>query len=231
MTVGPVGGALEGEPTGASVDDASKVEFTQLNADLSVVGPSRVIASLGDATLVEGDDGRRRAIFPITLSRPSDEPVLLAYATSAGSATPGRDYRETTGFVTFQPGETRVTIGIRTFGDRFDEADESFTVTLQAVSGAQLGRAAGQGRQTGPHHTGNGPEGLSNDRGAEDSSVHGCKGNDSHDCGNQSRHQRNNQSDPRAVDRATQHVAAKAINSKRVFDRGPCWQPSFVERI
>ena len=128
-----------------TVGDASKVEFTQLNADLSVVGPSRVIASLGDATLVEGDGGRRRAMFSVTLTRPSDEPVLLAYATSAGSATPGRDYRETTGFVTFQPGETRVTIGIRTFGDRFDEADESFTVTLQAVSGAQLGRAAGQG--------------------------------------------------------------------------------------
>jgi hypothetical protein len=128
-----------------TVGDASKVEFTQFDAGLNVVGPSRVTASIEDATVVEGDGGRRRAVFSVTLSRPSDEPVLLAYATSAGSATPGRDYRDAMGFVTFQPGETRVTIGIRTFGDRFDEADESFSVTLQAVSGAQLGRAVGQG--------------------------------------------------------------------------------------
>jgi len=124
---------------------ASALAFAQFDANLAVLGPAPVVASIGDATVTEGDDGTRRAIFPVKLSRPSDEPVLVAYGTVDGTATSGRDFREKHGFVTFQPGETLKNVSIRTIGDRVHESDESFSVALQSATNATIGRDVAKG--------------------------------------------------------------------------------------
>ena len=71
MTVGPVGGALEGEPAGASVDDASKGPGAGRGADPG--------ADPGAGTLA----GAMPEFWPIGLDRPKKS----AKAASAASTT------------------------------------------------------------------------------------------------------------------------------------------------
>lgn len=79
------------------------------------------------------------ATLTVTLSAASTSTVTVNYATADGTATAGADYNQTSGTLTFNPGETSRTlsVGIRT--DNLLEANETFTVTLSAPSNANLG--------------------------------------------------------------------------------------------
>lgn len=123
----------------------STTSFARFDATLAAVGASPVTVSIRDAVVAEGDAGGRQAVFPVALSRPSAVPVLVSFFTEAGSAVPGRDFTASRGFLTFQPGETRKDIVVATIGDRLDEANEFFSVRLEGVTGAVLGRAVGTG--------------------------------------------------------------------------------------
>ncbi len=108
-----------------------------------LAGP--LTASVGDATIVEGDSGVINAVFTISLSGPADEPVTVTYTTANGTALAGEDYASTTGSVTFAPGETSIQISVPVIGDTAIEDDETFTVELTGASGAALGDASGLG--------------------------------------------------------------------------------------
>ena len=98
--------------------------------------------SVGDAEAVP--EGGALA-FPVSLSRPVDAAVTVAYAL-AGTATAGEDYEgPALGGVTFPPGETEKTIVVATVDDERDESDETVEVTLADGAGHDLeaARAAG----------------------------------------------------------------------------------------
>ena len=83
--------------------------------------------------------------FPVSLSRPVDAPVMVAYAL-AGAATAGEHYEgPAAGSVTFAPGETEKTIIVATVDDERDESDETVEVALAEGAAHELGasRAAG----------------------------------------------------------------------------------------
>jgi chitinase len=67
--------------------------------------------------------------------------VTVRYATANGSATAGQDYTAASGTVTFSAGQTSKQVSVTVAGDAAAEADETFTVTLSAPSGATLGAA------------------------------------------------------------------------------------------
>ena len=94
--------------------------------------------SLAAAEAVEGSP----LAFPVTLSHASAEPVEVAWSTTDGSATAGEDYTAASGSVTFAPGETEKTLTVATVGDALDEAPETFTLTLDSVTGAHLHETA-----------------------------------------------------------------------------------------
>ena len=117
-----------------------------------------IVASIGGATVVEGDDATRALTIPVTLSRPATTTVTLAYRIISGSATvarartPGVDVvgspaTKTLRFVVGARGVTPVTksVSLPVVGDTLVEGDESFTVTLTGASGALVGRATGTG--------------------------------------------------------------------------------------
>ena len=113
-------------------------------ADLGIVTvtvrpPEVPSLSIGDAEVTEGDLGLRYASFTVTLSAPSSEAVMVAYATVAGTATPGQDYTLARGALVFSPGgpltET-ITVAVR--GDLSFEADETFFVMLSNATGASV---------------------------------------------------------------------------------------------
>jgi Calx-beta domain len=86
------------------------------------------------------------AVFPVTLSGPSGKQVTVQYSTANGSAVAPGDFNSATNqTVTFAAGETTKQIQVQTNDDTFDEADESFTVTLQNPTNATVGTGAGTG--------------------------------------------------------------------------------------
>ncbi len=104
--------------------------------------------AISNVTLTEGDSGSQNAVFTVTLTGDSSATVTVNYATADGTATAGVDYTSTTGTLTFAPGETSKTISVPVAGDQFEEADETFLVTLSNATQATIGTAQATGTIT-----------------------------------------------------------------------------------
>jgi Ca2+-binding RTX toxin-like protein len=87
----------------------------------------------------EGNSGTKLITMTVSLSAAASSTVTVAYATTAGSATPGVDYTQTSGTLSFAPGETTKTFSIPILGDTTFEGDESIFIDLTSASGAVLG--------------------------------------------------------------------------------------------
>ena len=119
------------------------------NAELGATGTATGTILNDDVALLsitpgvsvpEGDSGSTDAVFTVTLSPASDLPVSVSYVTAAGTATEGADYGQTSGTLSFAPGETEQTIRAAVHGDETPEADETFTITLRDPVNAELAR-------------------------------------------------------------------------------------------
>ena len=93
------------------------------------------VLSMADTEVTEAADAT--AAFEVTLSRAVADTVTVDYATSDGTATAGEDYEETSGTLTFVPGETSKTVSVPVLNDSVSERAESFTLTLSNHSGAK----------------------------------------------------------------------------------------------
>ncbi len=102
--------------------------------------------SIGDVTVTEGDSGTVSAVFPVSLTTPSDLGVTVGFETRDGSATAASgDYSPTAGTLAFGPGETAKTVSVAVAGDIAVEPDETFSVVLLAPDGATLADDTGLG--------------------------------------------------------------------------------------
>jgi hypothetical protein len=126
------------------------VGVTTLAGSTSSAMPFMVIPppklSITDVRVREGNSGQRNAVFRVTLSAPSSQPVTVQYATADGTATTaGNDYASRNGTLTF-PRFVRVrAISVPIFGDAVPEGNESFVVTLSSPANATITRAQGRG--------------------------------------------------------------------------------------
>jgi len=69
--------------------------------------------------------------FEVTLTHPSGTNVTVAFATVAGTATPGEDFIATNGFITIPAGRTKATVPVLVKGDSATEADaEEFLLVI-----------------------------------------------------------------------------------------------------
>jgi len=103
---------------------------------------------VGDAQLVEGDDGTQNAVFPVRLSRPSDSVIELNYTTADGSAVAGEDFEATTGTVRFEPGQTAQAVAVPVFGDEDLEGTEVFSLVVSPDGSIANGVAGASGAAT-----------------------------------------------------------------------------------
>jgi hypothetical protein len=80
--------------------------------------------------VTEGNAGETTLTFTITLSLPTAFPVTVDYYTQSGVggtfATPGVDYEDTSGTLSFAAGETVKTFTVTVYGDQTSEEDEYF---------------------------------------------------------------------------------------------------------
>lgn len=101
--------------------------------------------SIDDVTVTEGDTGDRSATFTVTSSNPADRTISVDYATSDDTAKQPSDYAQTTGTLTYTPGEQTHTFTVPVHGDIVDELDERYLVDLAnpAVASIADGHAIG----------------------------------------------------------------------------------------
>ena len=81
---------------------------------------------IGATAAFEGDPLE----FSATLSPASDQTVTVQYRTESGTATLGLDFVETTGTLTFAPGETSHAFTVTTIQDDLDEPNETVALVL-----------------------------------------------------------------------------------------------------
>ena len=102
--------------------------------------------SIGDVSVVEGNSGTTPAVFVVTLSAASDQPITVDYATADGTATAANnDYQPTSGTLTFAPSTITQTITVLVNGDTAVEPNETFTVVLSNPSNATIAQGTGTG--------------------------------------------------------------------------------------
>ena len=120
---GDTGGILADDwttPVDAKLSELTAVQFP-LGDDLT-----------GDASPQVG----RAATFTITLAAAYDEPVTVSYATQAGTATAGVDFRNLLGRVTFAPGEITKRVSVLVTPDALAEGAETFSLHVTPMAPA-----------------------------------------------------------------------------------------------
>ncbi len=103
---------------------------TILNDDGPVPPPPPTI-SISGVSVLEGNMDTAEAVFDVTLSAASEQPVSVNYSTADGTGTVADgDYQPASGTLNFAPGETQKTITVLVNGDRRGEPDETLFVSL-----------------------------------------------------------------------------------------------------
>ena len=110
--------------------------------EVSIAETDTTVLSIGGSSAAEGDGAME---FPVKLSMAASRAVTVEYATSAGSATAGVDYEETSGTLTFTPETTEQTIRVAILDDDVDEPAETFTIALSAAVNATIGSGQATG--------------------------------------------------------------------------------------
>ncbi len=133
-------------PVGATLPDPVASGGLQWQASGTINNDDLAQLSIGDATVQEGDAGKRSVFVPIFLSTPMSSAVGFTVSTPAGSgsATAGTDYLAMTqvGRI-LDAGRSTTTVAIEILGDVLPEPDETFQVQLSSVTGAIVGKASG----------------------------------------------------------------------------------------
>src|SRR5262245_60495049 len=103
----------------------------------TIVGRPRMFARP-----VTVDEKVGTAYVPVLLGGPagqaSDRTVTVHYATAHGTATAGRDYRNTSGMLSFAPGETVKNVPIMINDDTAAEGAETLSLKLSAATNAGI---------------------------------------------------------------------------------------------
>lgn len=117
-------------PRAAPPQAANTVSFVPIGAEPAPPGAAMAYAA---------QEGARLVALKVRLSSPAAQVGSVAYATEDASATAAGDFTDTSGTLTFYPGEQEKIIGVPIADDAQAEGDELFRVALSAPSGLALG--------------------------------------------------------------------------------------------
>ncbi len=85
------------------------------------------------------------AVFTISLSAPTIDPVMVDVTTVDGSALGGVDYQPVSTTLVFEPGETTKVVIVPTYNDGEIEPTKTYSVELTNIVGADPGDTSGTG--------------------------------------------------------------------------------------
>jgi hypothetical protein len=127
---------------GLVVACAATLAAAPIGASAGVI-PSLTISN---ATVTEGDSGVVLAKFKVRLSSAASGRVRVHYSTADGTATSPNDYVGSSGTLSIPAGKVQKVIAITVAGDRSNETNETFKVTLSNPTGATIADRTGLGR-------------------------------------------------------------------------------------
>lgn len=111
--------------------DANDIEFGQATVDI-------VTTVSVDDVQVNETNGPTTASFTVSLGAANPVDVTVDYETLADSATAGVDFQSVSGTVTIPATQLSATIEVPILGDTLHEFDETFSLVLSNVTGAEL---------------------------------------------------------------------------------------------
>ena len=120
--------------TGYTIGTTTAVTGTITNDDLL---PNLNLSA--NQTIVEGNTNPQNVTYTVTLSSTSSQTITVQYATANSTAIAGSDYTSSSGTLTFNPGVTSQVINIPILNDSLNEANETFSLTLNSPTNASLG--------------------------------------------------------------------------------------------
>lgn len=148
----PIRGNLSSEPNETffvNLTGATNATIADGQATSTIVNDDTGLSlSINDVTLTEADSGSTNAVFTVSLSAVSSQPVTLRYRTADGTATVADlDYTAIAPTsLTFNPGELTKTVTVAVRGDTRVEPDETFTVILSDAVNATFSKGIGTAR-------------------------------------------------------------------------------------
>ena len=146
--IGPAGPVGPQGPAGTGQDPALLARVAALEAQVTQLSPLPVLR-VGDVSRSEGNAGTTPFVFPVTLAPASAQTVTVAYRFSDGSefnpAELFHDFADSSGTLSFAPGETNKSVTASVVGDTRTEPDEGFLLLLSAPTNATLADALGAG--------------------------------------------------------------------------------------
>lgn len=119
--------------------------FVERSTGVGTILDDESILSIADASVVEGDQGLREALFTVQLEPPLPLEATVDYTAVPGSATAGEDFEPLSGTLRIPAGGSSATLAVPVVGDTEIEDDETFTVELSNPNNALLGNAAAVG--------------------------------------------------------------------------------------
>ena len=131
---------LAGRANDGTRDYAALARYTANGSLDPDFGPAPSVA-IDNVSVTEGHSGTVNAVFTVTLSEAVAAAVTVDFATAPGTtnpATPGTDYLDAGGTLTFNPGELTQTITVTVYGDTTKEPNETFVVNLTNATGGAV---------------------------------------------------------------------------------------------
>ena len=123
--------------SGSTWEQQPDSEALQIRLKGQLVTSTLPELSFDNINITVDEDGSQAALS-VELSQTSADTVTVDYATSDITAEAGDDYTETSGTLTFAPGETVKAIIVPILDDAIYETLERFNVTLSTPTGATL---------------------------------------------------------------------------------------------
>lgn len=123
---------------GLDADQRDNTLFEGLTLDIQEPLPELQVSD----RIISEEDGT--VGVPVSLSTARDAEITVAYSTVAGTAIAGEDFENLSGTLTFLPGETEKIIDLAIIDDGLVEAEETFFLTLQNASGAEISNRPGE---------------------------------------------------------------------------------------
>ena len=107
------------------------------------------VPTLSIADISTSDETANTVTATVTLTGATSQIVTVNYATANGTATAGEDYTALSNTpLTFNAGDTTKTIDVTILADPVDEDNETFTISLNSPTNANLSSTAGSATVT-----------------------------------------------------------------------------------
>lgn len=114
----------------------------------TIISEDLPFVSVGNASVTEGNSGRKEIYFPFELSGAHSENVTIAYTTKDGTAKSGSDYEAVSGNLVIPSGIRTGLVRTWVVGDTAIELDEQFTIEIVAAVNATTDGQFGTGTIT-----------------------------------------------------------------------------------